>query len=183
MSGGVLVASLALAILLLAVMDALLIRQNGELRSNLDHAHHALLPPAGRHAPPLLGVGPTGEAVEVAYGADPRETYVFVYSDSCGVCSETWPAWQAVARAARPTDSRLVFARLASTASPLGLKIGDDLPGVLSIAEVDPQTAFAYNMILTPEVIEVSPTGVIGRTWIGDLAGTQLASLKAAVSH
>lgn len=76
-----------------------------------------------------------------------------------------------------------MFARLASTAKPLGLEFGDDLPAVVKIAEIDPQTAFAYNMILTPEVIEVTPAGTIGRTWLGDLVGSELASLKEAVSH
>ena len=38
-------------------------------------------------------------------------------------------------------------------------------------------------MILTPEVIEVTPAGTIGRTWLGNLVGSELASLKEAVSH
>src|SRR6185437_3374748 len=85
--GMTLIVSMTVGLVLLAAADVLLITQNRQLRVELVHAHHALLPPTGRHVPPLLGVSPTGEAVEVTYGEDQRETFVFVYSDSCAICS------------------------------------------------------------------------------------------------
>jgi len=166
----------------LGVANVLLVGQNRTLRRQLVHASASVLPPTGSREPSLKGFATDGKPISLGFNFDSRPIFVFVYSPGCLGCIEAWPRWQSIARMANRKHFRLAFARIdALGAKPLPTQL-DSVDGI-KIAEVDPASAFDYNLLLTPEVFEILPSGIVGRYWLGELAGPDFSKLAAAVSQ
>lgn len=166
----------------LAVVNSVLIRQNRDLRAQLARASASVLPPTGRREPPFKGFGADRRPVSLEFQSDPRPIFVFVYSPGCLGCIQAWPKWQAIAKTANLDHFRLAWARIDSLSTkPLPPQLS--LVNGVKFAEVDPRTAFDYNLLLTPEVFEILPHGVVGRYWLGELAGPEFADLATAISQ
>jgi peroxiredoxin len=163
--------------LLLLSADAMLLRQNQELR-RLATAHlSSLQPRVGAVVSSLSGLDVDGNKISVAFGQDPRKTVLFIFSLSCGVCQENWPAWQRVMKGLDRRAFRLVCVDLSSQVTQ-DYVTQHDLNGVPVVAQLDPGDLIRYSLRLTPQTIVVARNGVIRRVWTGLLEGSRLRQVE-----
>ncbi|MGH7042135.1 MAG: TlpA family protein disulfide reductase, partial [Acetobacteraceae bacterium] len=170
----------AAAVILLAIADAGLIRQNRNLRHQLSGGKPLLAPPIGRHVPALSGVNLQGVPQTIDYSSSTDPTFVFVFSDTCGICDETWPRWKSMLRPGRALHARPVFVSTTRDIGPDLLR-QHGLESFPVFDELDPKDVVAYNLQLTPEVYEVSPKGIVVAAWVGGLDNSTASSLAQAL--
>lgn len=164
----------------LLITDVLFVRQNRNLKRALSQGPPALGPPIGAIIPPIKGVDLKGQTVRLDWGADTRDTFLFVFSPHCGVCAETWPTWRALVGSTQTALHRLVYVNMLPPLKEDYVKKWG-LEDSLVIAELDPQSIVSTNIRMTPEVVRVSSSGKIEQTWIGLIEGEDLATLKRAL--
>jgi hypothetical protein len=164
----------------LLCVNALLLRQNRKLSSTAASGNHTLVPPIGHEMPPLRGLTPSGQLLVVDYNQSPRPALLFVFSKICQICAATWPTWLHIFRSVDPSHFRVVFVNVGPA-----LTAGDlqtlGISKFTLFGQLDPGELAAYNMQLTPEVIEVSTRGTIADAWLGALDQENLKRLESAI--
>lgn len=152
----------------LITSNILLVRRNRELNAELSSENHTLLPPMGHVVPPLRGLDPAGRALTLAYGSDPRPTLLFVLSPHGEYCSATWPAWERVLVRINRRRFRPAFVNIRPGVTS-DYVATHHLGGIPVFKIIDPRDSVANNLVITPEIIEVSPAGVVANVWVGEL--------------
>ncbi|TAN20819.1 MAG: hypothetical protein EPN33_13610 [Acidobacteria bacterium] len=149
----------------MAALDASLLVKNRSLNREIVSGEFSQQPPIGDFMPPLRGVNLSGRFETVAYNAGQTATFVFVFAGRCEFCGQSWPLWLRLVNAADPRRFRCVFVSLDNETTPtrVAARLKSDHT---VITHPDPRDIAAFNFRLTPEVIEVSPTGrlVAGRS-------------------
>jgi hypothetical protein len=144
----ILISLLTLAALLLLI-NALLVLQNRNLVATLKERAASMEPSPGVVVPALDGLDIDGKRTMVDYGADPRKTVLFVFSSTCGICKENWPAWQSIKQRVNTNDFRLVFVDLSSLVGPRDIN-EYGLSNFRVFSRLEPKVQLAYNLRLTP---------------------------------
>lgn len=165
----------------IVLLNVLLVRQNRSLKNQLAERPPAWRPPVGAVISPIKGVDLNGQTVLLNWGADTRDTFLFVFSPHCAVCTQTWPTWRALAGSAQATRHRLVYVNMLPPLKEDYVKKWG-LENSIVIAELDPQSIAAANIRMTPEVIRLSSSGKIEQAWIGRPEGDDLATLEVALT-
>jgi hypothetical protein len=173
----VIFAGLGLALL---TLDAALVKQDRSLKLALEAQVPSLAVQVGAQVPGIQGIDPTGNDVIVTYGADPRETLLFVFSTECGICAKNWPTWESMAKHIDHTSFRVVYANLSKGVNHDYL-VDHGLTGSEVVAQVDPKSAVAYGLSLTPQVQLISSTGKVEHVWLGMLKSGELSNLESAL--
>lgn len=163
------------------LLDVALLLQNTALRYAAAGRALQLQPQRGASMPPLVGVDPSGRRVELAYEEDPRATLILVFSPSCGVCDENWPAWDTLAVGVRDGPVRVAAVDLSGQVTDQYIN-QHRLTHVPVIAYVAGRDVLAYNLRLTPQTILVAPGGAISGVWTGVLSPGDVSGIRAAIA-
>lgn len=172
------VAFAAVLIGLLAA-DVLLYRQNVALKARVGAPIHSLLPPIGRNVPPLRETDPSGRPLAVRFNDPTRQTLLFAFSEQCQICSLTWPTWRDILGKLDRNRFRPVFVNVAPGLGPAEAA-GLGIASYPVFGQLDPKIIAAYNIQLTPEVVEISPGGMVEAAWLGALDPKTLSGLELA---
>ncbi|MGH9412649.1 MAG: hypothetical protein ACRD0Y_02810 [Terriglobales bacterium] len=169
-----------MAIIALAGLDVSLLVRNRSLNREIISGEFSQQPPVGDIMPPLRGINLSGRFETVAYSSGQTATFVFVFAGRCEFCGQSWPLWLRMVNAADPRRFRCVFVSLDDETVPVSVaaRLGADHT---VITRPDPRDIAAFNFRLTPEVMEVSPTGRLIAAWLGVLDATSTAALSRAL--
>lgn len=169
-----------MVVVALAALDALLLQKNRSLNSEIVSGEYSQQPPIGATMPPLRGVDLSGRLNTVGYNNGQAATFIFVFAARCEFCSQSWPVWVRIVNAANAHRFRSVFVSLDNTTIPptAAARLKSDYT---VFTHPDPNDIAAFNLRLTPEVIEVSPKGQLTSAWLGVLDTNSTASLSKAI--
>lgn len=172
---------LAACCLLLLGLDVALVRQNRTLKAQISQPPPSLEAPIGAQMPGLKGLDPSGRQFSIEYGKDPRKVLIFVYSPSCGFCSQNWPKWQQLFGALDRAAVRPIGVDITATSTTdYIVRQFNDLPVV---TQVDPKDVVNYRLHLTPQTILVDATGRVEKVWSGVLTDADLAEIKHMIGR
>lgn len=168
------------AIVALAALDASLLQKNRSLNSEIVSGEYSQQPPIGNIMPPLRGVDLSGRLDTVGYNNGQAATFIFVFAARCEFCSQSWPLWLRIVNAADPHRFRSVFVSLDNSTIPPSATA--TLKSDYTVfTHPDPNDIAAFNLRLTPEVIEVSPKGRLVSAWLGVLDSNSAVGLSKAI--
>ena len=170
---------LAVCCLLLLGMNIALVRQNKILKDQVSQPPLAMEAPVGAQMPELKGFDPTGKPFSIAYGKDPRKVLVFVYSPSCGFCTQNWPKWWQLFPDLNRSSVRPIGVDVSATSTMDYIsRQFKDLPVV---TQIDPKDVVDYRLHLTPQTILVDETGRVEKVWSGVLTDANVAEIKRMI--
>lgn len=181
MSNGRKLFSLApwVAVVVMAVLNVLLLRQNLQMRRMIDASKPAQLN-VGEKVPPIIGRDLNGQPVSVTYTGIEGTRVLLYFTPSCGYCSEQFPYWRQVIKNAEPSKLE-VIGILADTEDRSGvadyLRSVDcqDLPVILV-----PKSLFKdYKLVSTPTTLVIGSDGRVRRAWLGEWNPSMLAAAVA----
>ncbi len=182
---------LLIAVCGLSVLVVLLLRQNRDLRSQIEFKKRV----EQTSAAPSLAIGETVESLELiapdksvtrtTFGENEPATVVFFVAEHCGYCEKAIPLWSAVLR-----DSR---ASLAAAKGPgvrfVGI-VADALDDA-SLKQIDPEIptfrvrdghkTWLIRVNATPSAVLLSPLGKVENFWIGETNAAQMEELRNAI--
>lgn len=168
------------AILALAILDASLLLKNRSLSREIASGKFSQQPPIGDMMPALRGVAMSGRFETVTYNAGQGATFVFVFAGKCEFCGQSWPLWLRLVNATDPHRFLTVFVSLDGGTIPVQVAAGFEADHTV-ITQPDPGDIAAFNFRLTPEVLEVSPSGHLVAAWLGVLDAKSAAALSQAL--
>lgn len=159
-------------VLTLAAANALLLRQNYQLRGALASRQPAALR-AGERAPAFAATDLRGAPLEVGYAAGGPRRVMFYFTPACRFCHEQFPHWREVI--ARADRSRFEVIGLASDAEDKRrleeylrrFDCGEGSQTPLRVALVSDEVRRAYKLTATPTTLVVGADGVIEKVWPG----------------
>ncbi len=154
-----------LILVALCITNALLIKQNYDLKAAKNRSEPEYLKP-GQQVPPLVAQRVSGEAVTINPN-EAQKTVFFVFAPGCVACEYTAPQWKLIENA----SSQKGFHSFAAT---LG---NDDSKGTAFLSahglrselltHLSSQTKAAYQLTLTPLTIVVDAQGKVDKIWPG----------------
>lgn len=150
---------------LLIVLDAVLLRQNTELKTEV---HSLLQLQPGSRLTTLSGLDAKGRSVSVEFKGSGPDTLILAFSAECGPCKANWPNWDALLRSVRPSSARVVAIRLWGEL-PSSYIARHHLDRTILVATPTADEVFRDNLRSTPETILAGPSGVVRGAWVGAL--------------
>ncbi len=184
-------AFLLVAVCGLSVLVVLLLRQNRDLRNQIEFKRRV----EQTSAAPSLAIGETVESLELiapdksvtrtTFGEREPATVVFFVSEHCGYCEKAIPLWSEVLR-----DSR---ASLAAAKGPGVRFVGivadalDDAsltpiaPEIPTFRVQDGHKTWLIRVNATPSAVLLSPLGRVENFWIGETNSAQIEELRNAI--
>ena len=164
----------------LVSFNILLVAQNKGLKAYATRIERSLELQPGTPLPSVEGLGLRGEGIKLDYGVDPRKTLLLVFSNSCKACTDNMPNWEAVVK---NIDQR-AFRVAAISLWPQGVKeyLGrHQLGSIPVLAELDPKSRVAYNLMVTPQTILINSQGVAERVWTGMITDKEKREVEEAL--
>lgn len=184
-------AFLLLAVCVLSVLVVLLLRQNRELRGQIEFKKRVEQTSAspslaiGESVEPLELLSADGAVLRTSFGANEPATLVFFVSDRCGYCEKAVPLWTAALREAR--------ASLAGAKGP-GVRIVGIVADAMDNASLKPiapeiptfrvrdgHKTWLMRVNATPSAVMLSPLGRVEDFWIGETNADQVEELQGAI--
>lgn len=182
---------LLVAVCGLCVLVVLLLRQNRDLRSQIEFKKRV----EQTSAAPSLAIGETVDALELiaadksvrktTFGEHEPATVVFFVAEHCGYCEKAIPLW---ASALRETRDTLVSAKgpgvrivgvVADALDDASLKpIAPEIP---TFRVQDGHKTWLIRVNATPSAVLLSPTGKVENFWIGETNAAQVEELRTAI--
>lgn len=165
-------AALWLVLAAMAASNALLIRQNLQLRRELEKAQPQGLR-VGDKVPPFTSDGLDGETLRVGYeGAGPSTMFLY-FTPSCVFCREQFAFWrEALGRASGGgyevvglVDRAEDKTRLVEYLREMGCAADSRTP--LRVALVPEEVRRDYHLSATPITLIVSNDGTVRKVWVG----------------
>lgn len=156
----------------LAASNALLIRQNLQLRRELEKAQPQGLR-AGEKVPAFTSAGLGGETVRVGYDGEGPDRLLLYFTPSCRFCRDQFALWREALRrveadryevlglAAQEEDE----ARLVEYLREVGCAHDSRTP--LRVALVPEEVRRAYHLSATPITLLVANDGTVRKVWVG----------------
>ncbi|MBX3379434.1 MAG: hypothetical protein KF805_05015 [Phycisphaeraceae bacterium] len=184
-------AFLLLAVCVLCVLVVLLLRQNRELRSQIEFKKRVEQTSAapslaiGESVAPLELIAPDKSITRTTFGEHEPATLVFFVAEHCGYCEKAIPLWTAALRDSRES--------LAAAKGP-GLRIVGIVADALddaSLKQIAPEIptfrvqdgprTWLLRVNATPSAVLLSPLGKVENFWIGETNAAQVDELRNAI--
>lgn len=175
--------ALGAMVIILAVSNVLLLRQNLQLRNLLKKFEPDRLK-AGDKLESFSALGLHGENIAIDFASDgPRRVLLFLSSD-CPYCREQFPYWkriidmasvkgfEVVAVAMNSEDRSRLAAYLNSMGCPTGSK-------TFSVALIPEEVRQRYKFSITPTTLLVSSDGKAEAVWNGVLKPSEVEAASA----
>jgi len=169
----------------LLVCNILLILQNRGLRAEVASLRQQevrlLEVPRGTRVPPVVGTSVTGDALSFSYPAD-QPTLIFSLSPRCFACEANWLRWKGFLESRERTGgaARIIFVDVSGTLDQ-GYVVAHGLSAYPVVARPDARTRVRYSLSVTPQLILVSPKGIVLQVWSGALDDTDYAEIRHSV--
>jgi hypothetical protein len=177
--------SIAMGALLLvfAVMNVFLFRQNLQLRDNLNRLEPDMLK-VGDRVEPFTALGLYGSTVDVRYSpTSPKRIFLF-FSPSCQYSRKQFIYWNSVIRKA-PTKGLQVIALAKDSEDKKQIEeflkaVGcPNESGSFHVALIPRQVGSSYKLVMTPTTLIVSENGVAEYTSHGAWTANDLSTASA----
>lgn len=182
---------LLVAVCGLCVLVVLLLRQNRDLRTQIEFKKRVEQTSAapslaiGESVEPLDLIGAGGAVTRTTFGEHEPATVVFFVAEHCGYCEKAIPLWAGAVRETRDT--------LASAKGP-GVRIVGVVADALddaSLKQITPEIptfrvqdghkTWLKRVNATPSAVLLSPTGKVENFWIGETNAAQVEELRTAI--
>lgn len=182
---------LLLAVCVLAVLVLLLVRQNRDLRAQIDwkkRVEETTAAPAlaiGERVEPLELIAKDRSITRTTFGENEPATLVFFVAEHCGYCEKAVPLWTAALRETRES--------LASAKGP-GVRVVGIVADALDEASLKPiapeiptfrvqdgHKTWLLRVNATPSAVLLSPAGKVENFWIGETNSAHMEELRSAV--
>jgi len=165
--------------LLLAAANILLLRQNLQMRREIEKVRSPLLE-IGETVPSFSGMDVTGQPLPIGYTGRESTRVLLYFTPTCPYCREQFPYWRQVAEgAASPkfqvmgiVSDREDRAGVAAYLRSFGC---EHLP----VAFVTSHVLTAYKLSMTPTTLVVGNKGKVEAVWAGKWGSTDLASASS----
>jgi hypothetical protein len=170
----VILAPLVLGVLL-ALSNWRLVRENQRLGDTAQYYASLRHTAVGATLPELHGKDLSGQDLTISYQNVNQDTLLLVFSPTCPHCKRNWPAWLALARAAK--GKRVVFVNVGGSLPPnFSQFYSFDSASVM--AETSPETILKYSLFEFPLTIVMSPGGRSEKVSVGELDSAELHALE-----
>ncbi|MBN8598417.1 MAG: thioredoxin family protein [Planctomycetes bacterium] len=179
------------AVCLLSVLVVLLVRQNRDLRAQLDWKKRVEATTAtralaiGESVEPLELIGIDSSVSQTAFGENQPATLVFFVSEHCGYCEKAIPLWTAALRETRETLASAkgsgvrIVGIVADALDDASLKqIAPEIP---TFRVRDGHKTWLIRVNATPSAVLLSPMGKVENFWIGETNSAQVEELRTAI--
>jgi hypothetical protein len=164
--------------LLLAASNVWLVRENGQLRVEVQYYRAFREPRVGLKPPSLRGQGLDGKDVVVSYPSG-SATLLLVFSPTCPHCKRNWPVWSRLTRLAK--DCRVIYVN-AGGATDAAFRLQHDFGSATVVEHPDLQSILDYSLFQAPLTIYVSAKGQIERVWSGEIAPPDVAAAEKIIA-
>jgi len=184
-------AFLLVAVCGLTVLVILLLRQNRDLRTQIEFKKRV----EQTSAAPSLAIGETVDALELigpdkkvtrtTFGEHEPATIVFFVAEHCGYCEKAIPLWTAALRDSHETLASAkgpgvrVVGIVADALDDASLKqIASEIP---TFRVQDGHKTWLIRVNATPSAVLLSPMGKVENFWIGETNSAQAEELRTAI--
>jgi hypothetical protein len=182
---------LLVAVCVLSVLVILLLRQNRDLRTQIEFKKRV----EQTSAAPSLAIGETVEPLDLialgkgtsrtTFGEHEPATIVFFVSEQCGYCEKAIPLWTAALRDSQETLATAqgpgvrVVGIVADALDDASLKqIAPEIP---TYRVQDGHKTWLIRVNATPSAVLLSPLGKVENFWIGETNAAQVEELRSAI--
>ena len=180
MANVIFIVTMAIAVVFLALVT----RQNAKLRLEASQYRGTLAGPqtseVGDIVPPFLAFDLEGQPAPLVY--DESATYlIYIFSPGCDVCSSQISLWNHLASQAKPRNIRVIGLTIDS--ADVASRHLKTLPKTDFRIMVIPNRAIqrAYRVVSIPEVMLVSPKGVVEWVHYGEMSDAETKDLSARI--
>jgi hypothetical protein len=165
-------------LVLLAVVNVLLIRQNLQMRGRLDQLKPKTLQP-GDQVPSFSAQGLHGEMINVDYAGETRRVLLY-FSATCPYCQEQFPYWRELLQ--RVNGNHFQVLGLVSESEDK-TKLDEFLHSIgcesLHVAFVPNDLLRSYKLSMTPTTLVVLKEGKVEKAWAGRWNSEALAAASS----
>ena len=183
--GAVLATAFVLVALGLVATQIVVIRQNRQLKQQLNaaiaRANRSMEAPVGTTLRPLHGIDLDGNTKTIEYGRDRRRTLLLVFTPTCPWCAKNWPNWAAIVKSVDPAGVRIVAVDLSSTVTK-EFALEHELPVESVLYRPEPKDVRDYKLTLTPQTLLIDRNGVVEKVWTGLFDSEQQPEITSALS-
>ncbi|MBX3390747.1 MAG: hypothetical protein KF691_14965 [Phycisphaeraceae bacterium] len=179
------------AVCVLCVLVVLLVRQNRDLRAQLEWKQRV----AETTATPALAIGETVEPLELiqpdgavqrtSFGDGEPATLLLFVSENCGYCEKAIPLWRGALRDSHESLSHAkgqgirIVGIVADPADDAPLKpIAPEIP---TYRVKDGPKTWLIRVNATPSAVLLSPVGRVENFWIGETSAAQVEEMRTAI--
>lgn len=180
-----------LLLLALGILNLLLIRQNFNLRKQLNapgkiEASANALKPGEVMSIPIAGTDLKGQPYQMNYEEDGKRHLLLFFSPSCSYCIQQGPIWANLLNVIDSNRFEVVGIvgdredkqKVANHAAGLGYF---KTRLVLPIVSVSDEVLTRYKLTATPTTLLIDNTGKVEHTWVGKWDKSKIAEVAAAV--
>ncbi|MCI0540050.1 MAG: hypothetical protein L0Z50_33000 [Verrucomicrobiales bacterium] len=115
--------------------------------------------------PSLVGTDPGGKPKLIGLAHPDTRTFLFVFSQTCGICDDNWPNWVEIIMHSDRSRTRFLGVNLVQ---PLESSYAQNrFQGFTEVITVDRAIAREYRFGFTPQTILLNSDGTIERVWTG----------------
>ena len=154
-------------LILLAASNVLLIRQNLQMRSQLEKFQPKVLQP-GEEVQPFSAQGLNGESITINYTGEETKRVLLYFTPSCPYCHEQFSYWKELLN--RVNRNRFQVLGLVSESEDKK-KVNEYPSSVgcesMRVALVPKGVLNSYKLSMTPTTIVVENTGKVEKAWAG----------------
>lgn len=159
--------ALWIMLILLAASNILLIRQNLQMRSQLEKFQPKVLQP-GEEVQSFTAVGLNGEPITINYTGEETKRVLLYFTPSCPYCQEQFSYWKELLN--RVNRNKFQVLGLVSESEDKK-KVNEYLSSVgcesMRVAFVPKGVLSSYKLSMTPTTIVVENTGKVEKAWAG----------------
>ena len=151
----------------LAVLNILLVRQNLQMRSQLEKAQPKVLKPGDR-VQSFSALGLQGEPININYTGEETKRVLLYFTPACPYCQEQFPYWKEIL--SRVNRNKFQVLGIVSESEDR-TKVGEYLRSVgcesMRIAFVSGSVINNYKLSMSPTTVVIENNGSVEKTWIG----------------
>lgn len=170
----------------LAASNALLIRQNLQLRAELEKTRPRALR-IGETVPPFEGTDIEGRPILLNYTGEGPARMLLYFTPTCRFCKEQFPYWNEVLRHASGSTYEVVGLvsdredKIKLTQYLREMSCGDDSPAPLRVMLLPKEVSERYHLSATPATLLISNKGTVQKVWVGRWVSDELQDVSAAL--
>jgi hypothetical protein len=177
---------LSTLVVLLAISDILLIRQNVQMRALLPADRTGLK--AGVTLPPLSATGLQGERLDVSYdGSGPKRIY-FYFSPTCKFCRQQFGYWKEIIKQSGNRNLEAI-GLVKESEDKTGVKAflkemgcSEESSTSLRVAFITDGLRRSYGLSATPVTLLADNRGVVEKSWLGMWSKADLTEAAAMLN-
>lgn len=166
------IAGLSILLFTMAAGNALLIRQNLQMRRALKRFEPSRLK-AGDKVPSFTASGLSGEPVDVKYTGDGRKRILFFFTPTCPFCRQQFAYWREILERADGDRFEVIGlvdraedkTRLEEYTRTMGCSTDSQSP--LRVAFIPNEIRRSYKLSETPITLVVASDGTVEKVWAG----------------